>query len=99
VSDYLTRTFLPELRLRVLQLLSQAQHRTLNDTILREAARDTGITATRSQLRETLVWLERSGCLSVEVVGDYLVATATPFGLDVAADAERVDGIKRPDRA
>jgi hypothetical protein len=98
VTDYLTRTFLPELRLRLLEVLAQSANRTANDTILREAARDTGITATRAQVRETLAWLAGKGCVTVAAIGDLQVATATPLGLDVASDVERLDGVKRPER-
>ena len=86
-----------DLRLRVLQLLQQADGYDLNIRILSAALEELGHRQSADTLRVELAWLEEQGLVATHTVGAIVVATGTARGLDVAAGRARVPGVRRPD--
>ena len=84
-------------RLRILQLLDQAEGYDLNIRILGDALSALGHRPSLDKLRSELAWLEEQGLVTTHVVGSIAVATATERGLDVAHGRARIPGVKRPD--
>lgn len=83
-------------RLRILQLLDQAEGYDLNTRILGDALSALGHRPSQDKLRGELAWLEEQGLVTTHAVGSILVATATTRGLDAAHGRTRVPGVKRP---
>ena len=83
-------------RLRILQLLTEAEGYDLNIHILRDALARVGHRPSADRLRGELAWLEEQGLVATEMVGSIVVATATARGLDAAQGRARVPGVKRP---
>lgn len=85
-----------DLRLRLLQLLGEADGYDLNIRILGDALSALGHRPSQDKLATELVWLEEQGLVTTHEIGSILVATATARGLDVAHGRARVPGVKRP---
>ena len=83
-------------RLRILQLLDQAEGYDLSDRIVSDALAGIGHRPSTDKLRAELAWLEEQGLVTTHTVGSIVVATATARGLDVAHGRARVPGVKRP---
>lgn len=54
-----------------------------------------GVQATRDQVKAALRWLEGQGYVSIESVGEYLVAQLRTAGLDYLEGRSADDGIQR----
>ena len=84
------------MRLKILELLAQANGYSLNNEILRNALSAVGIRATGDQLRAELGWLEQVTAVKLFDVGHLIVAELTERGHDVAHGNSVVRGIDRP---
>lgn len=84
------------LRLALLQLLEQASGYSANDSVLTDALRSVGFTASRDQVRAELAWLAEQDLVTSEPLDRLRVATLTGRGQDVATGAATVPGVKRP---
>ena len=84
-------------RLRILQLLAEADGYDLNIRILGAALAEIGHQPSQDKLRSELAWLEEQGLIATRVVGSIVVATAAHRGLDAAKGRARIPGVKRPE--
>ena len=84
------------LRLIVLQLLSQTEGYDLNIHILRAGVGDFGHKPSLDKLTSELHWLAEQNLLNVRTVGQTAVARLTERGKDVAEGRARVPGVERP---
>ncbi|HVY32843.1 MAG TPA: hypothetical protein VG960_00355 [Caulobacteraceae bacterium] len=84
------------LRLTILRVLAESPTWSANDAILKGAAVELGIAATRDQVRTELAWLSEQRLVATHMVGELTVATATERGLDVAAGQAFQPGVARP---
>lgn len=84
------------LRLAILKFLHEDADYSINDSLLRDAIGHFGFSPSRDALRTQLRWLEEQQLLTIEEVGNLLVAKLTERGCDVATGAAKVDGVKRP---
>ena len=86
-----------DLRLRILQLLGEADGYDLNIRILGAALSELGHRPSEDKLRSELAWLEEQGLVATHLVGTIVVAAATTRGLDAASGRARIPGVKRPE--
>lgn len=84
------------LRLTALRTLLQDSDYQINDSLLRDAIQAYGFAPSRDALRSELRWLEDMGLVTIEDLGNVLVAKLTERGADVATGRAKVDGVKRP---
>lgn len=84
------------LRLAILKLLDQAAGYATNDSVLTDAVRSVGFSASRDQVRSELAWLAEQDLVTCEPLDRLLVATLTGRGQDVAVGASTAPGVKRP---
>lgn len=84
------------MRLKMLQLLAQANGYSMNHELLQNALGAVGIRATSDQVRAELGWLEQVTTVKLMDVGTLVVAELTERGLDVARGLSIVRGIDRP---
>lgn len=84
------------LRLAILRLLEGASGYSANDSVLADALRSLGFSASRDQVKAELTWLAEQDLAGCEQLGSLLVATLTGRGQDVATGAATVPGVKRP---
>lgn len=89
--------FTQDQRLVILRSLSEVGGYDANESILDDCLEAYGHHVSRDVVRNHLVWLEEQGLVSLKrLAGDYLVATLTQRGLDVANGEATVIGVKRP---
>lgn len=84
------------LRLTVLRTLHEDSDYQINESLLRDAIKPFGFAPSRDALRAQIRWLEEAGLVTVEDLGQILVARLTVRGADVATGVAQIDGIKRP---
>lgn len=84
------------IRLVILQLLSEDNDYAHNDAVLKTALSAVGHTVSADKLKTELAWLAEQGAVTLGQVGDYTVAKLTARGLDVAQGRAQVPGIDRP---
>lgn len=84
-------------RRQVLRVLVADPGYSQNDAIMRRAvSAATAQNLTESEIREHLSWLEDQSIVETEILGPYMLARLTDFGLKVARGEEHVDSIERP---
>lgn len=83
-------------RLTVLRHLERSAHHTSNASILTDVANGVGVPSTRDQLNAALAWLDEQGLVTLARSGDFVVATATARGCEVATGHALHPGVKRP---
>jgi len=82
-------------RLAILQgLESSAQYRA-NEVLLRSFCDAVGVAASRDRIRGDVAWLFEQGLIEQQL-GDFIVATLTARGLDVATGRATCPGVARP---
>jgi len=96
VSSYLEETLLPYLRLRLLQVLSEADGYEAHERGLSIALDAFGLPVSGERLRAALHWLEDAGLVTLGHVGESVVAHLSEAGDDVARGRARVAGVERP---
>jgi len=84
------------LRLAMLKLLEQAAGYSANDSVLTDAVRSLGFSASRDQVCAELAWLAEQDLVRCEPLGQLQVVTLTGRGQDVATGSASVPGVKRP---
>lgn len=82
-------------RLSILRAL-EALNYTSNDSIIKDACEVYGNVMTTDNVRTNLRWLEEQSLVTIENKANYLIATLTSRGQDVAQGKAFVDGVKRP---
>lgn len=84
------------MRLKMLQMLAQANGYSMNHELLQNALGAVGIRATGDQVRAELSWLEQVTTVKLMDVGTLVVAELTERGLDVARGLSVLRGVDRP---
>lgn len=95
MSNYM-ETVSKHRRLTILKFLEASPEYTSNASILVEVCNDYGVTSTRDQISGELDWLREQGFVTLENSGDFIVATATGRGVEIALGQATHDGVKRP---
>ena len=83
-------------RLVILRSLREMAGYSANESILDSCLEAYGHNISRDAVRTHLRWLEEQGLVSVEKIGECLVARLTGRGEDVATGQAVVDGVKKP---
>lgn len=83
-------------RLAILRHLEACSEYTSNVSILTDVLRGVGIQSTRSQVITELSWLRENGMISTVDQGDFVVATASTSGVEIAQGVATHPEIKRP---
>ena len=83
-------------RLLILRSLREMTGYSANDSILDSCLEAYGHSISRDAVRTQMRWLEEQGLITVERVGETLVAKLTGRGDDVATGQAVVDGVKKP---
>ncbi|MFM5095801.1 VpaChn25_0724 family phage protein [Aeromonas rivipollensis] len=83
-------------RLLILRSLREMTGYSANDSILDSCLEAYGHSISRDAVRTQMRWLEEQGLITVEKVGETLVAKLTGRGDDVATGQAVVDGVKKP---
>ncbi len=92
MKDILTQ----DQRLVILRALAEMGYNA-NESILDDCLDFYAHKISRDLVRNHILWLEEQGLVTVERInGDFLVATITQRGLDVARGQVVVSGVKRP---
>lgn len=83
-------------RLAILQVLEQDADYSHNQNILQMILESLGFGLSSDRIRTELRWLEEQGLITVDAIGDLLVAKLNQRGLDISKGLGKVDGIARP---
>ncbi len=70
----------------------------VNDSIIFDQVKRSGIIGDRDMLRDDLRWLHQRGLLDLEELGSLLICAITAKGEQVSVGKLRVEGVKRPSR-
>ena len=81
---------------RSIWLALAALNFTSNDSVIKDSCEMFGNSMSTDQVRTQLGWLEEQGLITVERNGNYMIATLTSRGQDVAEGRSFVEGVKRP---
>jgi hypothetical protein len=91
-SDHIRR----HRRLAILRHLEACSEYTSNVSILADVLRGVGVQSTRSQVVTELAWLKDNGFVTTIDHGDFVVATATISGAEIATGVTTHPEIQRP---
>ena len=83
-------------RLAILQVLEQDADYSHNQDILQMILQSLGHSISIDRIRTELRWLEEQDLITVDAIGDLLVAKLNQRGLDISKGRGKVDGIARP---
>lgn len=93
--DY-TDTLRRHRRLTILRALSVAPGYSANESLIEDVLDRFRVTSTRDQVRTELHWLADQGFITVEDIGDLLIASIAQAGLDVAEGKRVHPDIEKP---
>ncbi len=83
-------------RLAILRHLEACTDYTSNASILTDVLDHVGVASTRSQVITELQWLKDNGFITTQENGDFVVATATLTGAEIATGRATHPEIQRP---
>lgn len=83
-------------RLTILLHLSEVGGHTSNASLLTDVCNGCGVGSTRDQVSTEIQWLAEQGLCTFTKTDDFVVATATTRGVEVAQGRVVVEGVKRP---
>lgn len=83
-------------RLKILELLQQANGYSLNNQVIGMSLESMGIRLASSVVRAELGWLQDVGAVTLMDVGPMVVAVLTERGHDLARGLSTIKGIARP---
>jgi hypothetical protein len=83
-------------RLVMLRMLTEAPGYCLGESMLDEVLAAYGHRVSRDWVRAQMSWLKEQGLVSIEQIGEIMIATLTGRGEDVANGEAEVPGVKRP---
>lgn len=83
-------------RLAILRHLEACAEYTSNASILTDVLRGVGVTSTRSQVITELVWLRENGLITTIDQGEFVIATATVAGVEIAQGVTVHPEVQRP---
>jgi len=82
-------------RLSILRALDALNY-TSNDSIIKDSCARFGNQMSTDQVKTQLGWLAEQGLVTLERQSNYVIATLTSRGQDVAQGISFVDGVQRP---
>ncbi|MDO9525059.1 MAG: hypothetical protein Q7J57_05890 [Gemmobacter sp.] len=83
-------------RLAILRHLEASSEYTSNASILTDVLRGVGVQSTRSQVVTELAWLTENGLITTFGDGDFVIATVTVHGAEIALGVAHHPEIQRP---
>jgi hypothetical protein len=83
-------------RLAILRHLAEIEEYTGNVAIIQDVLTGVGIPSTRAQIVTELAWLKEQGFLTYDPAQDFIVATATMRGVEIARGIATHPDIQRP---
>lgn len=83
-------------RLAILKHLAACSSYTSNASILQDVLNGVGIRSSREEVMRDLVWLGEKALVEIVDHEDFVIATATGRGCEVARGELAMDGVKRP---
>ena len=83
-------------RLAILRFLENCAEYTSNASVLQDVCNGVGVQSSRSQIISELVWLQDNDFATYRDHGDFVVATATSSGVDIARGQATHPEIQRP---
>ncbi|PLY02758.1 MAG: hypothetical protein C0622_05260 [Desulfuromonas sp.] len=83
-------------RLVILRALAEDAGYSHNESVLQSILAAFGHSVSRDVVKTQINWLAEQGLVTVDTVGNYLIAKLTTRGADVAAGHATVPGVKRP---
>lgn len=83
-------------RLAILELLETQPGHRANGGVVGDCLHELALSGAGPEIRACFEFLEKSGLVRNELVGDVLVSTLTPAGLDFLEGRTIVDGVTRP---
>ncbi|MDJ0826969.1 MAG: hypothetical protein QNJ16_15860 [Rhodobacter sp.] len=95
MSSY-TDTVRKHRRLGILRHLEGCAEYTSNASILEDVLRGVGVPSNRSQVITELAWLREQGFVTYDDRQDFVVATATDAGIEIARGQSAHPEIQRP---
>lgn len=95
MADYLEE-LRQHARIAILRMLEDAPQHTSNVSMMASLLPQMGIGFTRDQTTSEVNWLKEQGLATVEDHGNFIVATATVRGVEVAQGLVKHPGVKRP---
>ena len=95
MSDY-SDTLSKHRRLTILRHLSGCADYTSNASVLGDVLAGFGLPSTRSQVVTELTWLKENGFVDNDDHGDFVIATATQRGVEIAQGLATHPDIQRP---
>lgn len=95
MTDY-TETLRRHRRLGILRHLEGCAEYTSNASILTDVLRGLAVTSTRSQVITELVWLKENGLITTVDHGEFVIATATVAGIEIAQGVTVHPEVQRP---
>lgn len=95
MSDY-AESLRRHRRLAILRHLEACGEYTSNASILVDVLRGVGVTSTRSQVVTELAWLAEQGLVEAVDRGDFVIATATDRGVEIARGLATHPEVQRP---
>ncbi|MDT8856443.1 hypothetical protein RNZ50_15725 [Paracoccaceae bacterium Fryx2] len=96
MSDYGETTLRQHRRLAILRFLADSAGYTSNASIVLDVLHKLGITSTRAQVTTELVWLREQGLVACDPRAEFIVATATVGGVEIAQGLSVHPDIQRP---
>lgn len=79
-------------------IVLRAMPEPVNDSIIFDHVKRSGILGDREMLRDDLRWLHLRGLVALEELGDLLICAITAQGEQVSHGKLRVEGVRRPSR-
>lgn len=83
-------------RLAILRHLEHIDGYSSNASILTDVVNSVGVPSTRDQITTELHWLDEQGLVTLQEIHDFVVATATDRGVEIALGRARHPDIQRP---
>ena len=83
-------------RLVILRALAEDPGYSHNESVLQSILAAFGHVISRDQVKSLISWLAEQDLVSIDYVGDYMVAKLRPRGADAASGAAIIPGVKRP---
>lgn len=95
MSEY-SETLRKHRRLSILRHLEACVEYTSNASILQDVLAGVGVPSTRDQVVTEIVWLREQGFVITEDRGDFVIATATQRGAEIARGLATHPEVQRP---
>lgn len=84
------------LRIAILRFLKEDPQYRLNASLLRDACNSIGLSASAEDIEYQLQWLDGQRLVTIDRERNWILATLTSRGHDVATGALIVSGVRRP---